>query len=84
MRTEAIRDLGVLRATDRIGRLYSAESDPKVKKVEVDSMAVAGDAKVLVDLARTESDPAMKKYIVQRLSGMHSKEATDYMIELLK
>jgi hypothetical protein len=37
-----------------------------------------------VDLARKESDPVMKKSIVQRLSMMHSKEATDYMMELLK
>jgi len=26
----------------------------------------------------------MKKYIVERLATMHSKEATDYMMELLK
>jgi phenylpyruvate tautomerase PptA (4-oxalocrotonate tautomerase family) len=42
------------------------------------------DAKALVDLARKESDPAMKRTIVERLTMMHSKEATDYMMELLK
>ena len=43
-----------------------------------------GDAKPMIDLARKETDPAMKKYIVERLALMHSKEATDYMMELLK
>jgi hypothetical protein len=36
-----------------------------------------------VDLARGETDPNMKKAIVSQLSLMHSKEATDYMMELL-
>ena len=34
-------------------------------------------------LARKEQDPAMKKEIVQKLSLMHSKVATDYLLELL-
>ena len=38
----------------------------------------------LVEMARAGRDPAMKKEIVQRLSLMRSKEATDYMLELLK
>jgi hypothetical protein len=38
-----------------------------------------------VELARKETDPALKKTIVERLSMMqNNKEATDYMLELLK
>lgn len=40
--------------------------------------------KTLVELARKETDPAMKKTIVERLSMSRAKEATDYMMELLK
>jgi hypothetical protein len=48
-------------------------------------MFVRGDAKDLVELARKETDPAMKKTIVERLSTMrNNKDATDYMMELLK
>jgi len=37
-----------------------------------------------VDLARKENDPVMKREIVGRLSRMKSKEAADYLMELLK
>jgi hypothetical protein len=37
-----------------------------------------------VSLARKESDVAMKKSIVEKLSLMRDKVATDYMLELLK
>jgi hypothetical protein len=36
-----------------------------------------------VQLARKESDPQMRRYLVQKLSLMGSKEAQDYMLELL-
>ena len=34
--------------------------------------------------ARAEQDPQLKREAVQKLSLMRSKEATDYMMELLK
>ena len=37
----------------------------------------------MVDIARRETDPGMRKRLVQQLSVMHSKEATDYLMELL-
>ena len=41
------------------------------------------NAKALVDIARKETDPNMKREVVQRLAMMKSKEATDYMMEVL-
>jgi hypothetical protein len=39
----------------------------------------------VIEIARKESDPAMKGYIVQRLGGMSkNKDAMDFMTELLK
>ena len=38
----------------------------------------------MIELARKERDPEMKKIIVQYLSMMDSKDATDYMMELIK
>ena len=37
----------------------------------------------LVALARKEQDMTMKKDMVQKLSNMHSKAATDYLLEIL-
>ena len=37
----------------------------------------------MVDIARKETDMNIKKFIVNQLGIMHSKEATDYMMEIL-
>jgi hypothetical protein len=39
---------------------------------------------VLVDLARKENNMAMKQEMVQKLSLMHSKDATAYLMEVLQ
>lgn len=86
LRGEAIRQLSSMKvSSDSLTSLYTPETDQKSKRDIVNGLNSRGDAKALVDLARRESDPVMKKYIVERLSTMHNnKEATDYMIELLK
>jgi hypothetical protein len=43
-----------------------------------------GLRRALVTLARAEKNPEMKKDIVSKLANMKSKEATDYLLELLK
>jgi tetratricopeptide (TPR) repeat protein len=86
VRDEAIRNLAMSRSTspETLASLYSSDTGQQAKREVVNGLVARGDAKPLIDLARRETDPAMKKYIVQRLSVMHSKEATDYMMELLK
>ena len=37
-----------------------------------------------MELAKAEKDMELKKDIVQKLTLMKSKEATDYLLELLK
>jgi len=49
----------------------------------IQGLFVQGNAKALVDLARKETDPSVKKEIVGKLSVMGSKEATDYLMEIL-
>ena len=86
VRDEAIRNLAMSRSAspETLASLYSSDTGQKAKREVVNGLLARGDAKPLVDLARKETDPAMKKYIVERLAMMHSKEATDYMMELLK
>jgi tetratricopeptide (TPR) repeat protein len=65
--------------------LYSSETDPEVKREIVRGLFARADAKDLVDLARKENDSTIKRTIVQYLSTMrNNKDATDYMLELLK
>jgi hypothetical protein len=63
--------------------MYGSEQDKEVKRAIVNSLASQNDVKQLVAVARTEKDPEMR-YIVSRLAGMKSPEASDYLMEILK
>ena len=86
LQLEALRYLGMLGgAEDRklLSEIYTVSKDQDVKLRVVGALYVAGDAKALVDMARRETDPEMRKRIVERLSRMKAKEATDYMLEII-
>jgi hypothetical protein len=87
VRVDAMRALASQRAgvdANTMVSLYSAEQDPQIKMSILDGLSSQHNAKALVDIARSEKDTKMKLRIVERLSTMKSKEATDYLEELLK
>jgi len=69
---------------ERLVALYSSEQDLQLRQAIVDSLSGQRNVKYLIELARAEKDPKLKLRIVERLSNMHSKEAADYLLELLK
>jgi aminopeptidase N len=86
LRRKAIRNMGPSGGSSAIPTLlaiYSKSNDEESKTAVADALFVANDAHDLVSLARSEKDPAAKRNIVGKLALMHSKEATDYMLELL-
>jgi len=87
LKNTIIQNLSVTRGTsaETLVSLYTAESDQRTKRTIIDGLHSRNDAKPLIEIARKESDPTMKKYIVEHLSTMRgNKDATDYMMELLK
>jgi HEAT repeat protein len=87
LRREAIRQLGNIRddqAVASLVALYGSESDKDIKSGIINSLGSQGAAKQIIECARKESDPELKKVAVRRLSDMRSKEATDFLMELLK
>ena len=87
LRRIAIRNLGMMNragVSDTLVAIYKSDSSSDVRREIVNSLFIHRDAKALVDLARAEKDPSLKKDIVSRLSVMKAPEATDYMLELLK
>lgn len=84
LRGDAVQQLGVMHAGDELARLYARETSPEVKKRIIQGLFIGRDATRLVELAKAEKDLELKKDIVQKLSLMKSKEATDYLVELLK
>jgi hypothetical protein len=87
LRISAIRGLGASAGAkngDVLRSLYSSETAENVRREILNGLAARGNGAVLVELARGEKDPALKREIVQRLTSMNSKEASDYLLELLK
>ncbi len=87
LRQYAIQNLGGTRAADTgdaLAALYASEQDQETKMAIIDALSSQRNAKALVQTARAEKDPKMKQRIVERLAGMKSPEATDYLMEILK
>jgi HEAT repeat protein len=87
VRRAAVRNLGLVggdAAGDALQTLYTKEQDRAIRAEVLNALFIQGNAKVLVSLARNEKDPALKKTAVEKLALMNSKEATDYMMELLQ
>lgn len=86
LRQSAVRSLFGMRkeiTADDLAALYAAESEASVRSSILDALHNHGAAKQLVEAARKEADPELKRRAVERLSHMKSKEATDYLVELL-
>jgi HEAT repeat protein len=87
LRRTAIRYLGNMRRTetsDALVGIYASDASVDVRKAIVSALFNQGNAKALVDIARAEKNSEMKRDIVAKLGNMKSKEATDYLLELLK
>jgi len=86
LRRKAIRNLGIaggMSAAPALVATYKKNTDLETRKAVAQALFLAGDSHDLVELARAEKDPAVKQFLVQQLSLMHNKEATDYMLEIL-
>ena len=88
LRRTAVRNLGLMGSTktaDAIKAIYESDSSVEIKKEAINALFLQNNGRILVELARAEKDPAMKKEMVSKMSIMgKSKEVTDYLLELLK
>jgi TolA-binding protein len=88
LRGDAIRYLGNMRGdktADALAAIYPSEADKNVKGQIIRTLGSEGAGKQLVDVTRNEKDRELKAEGMQWLGRMHgSKEATDYLIEVLK
>lgn len=86
LRRTAIRNLGLIHSGDSskaLQAIYAKETDRGLREEVLNAYFLQGNATALVAIARSEKDPELKKAAVQKLSLMHSKEAADYLMELL-
>ncbi|MCI0353213.1 MAG: HEAT repeat domain-containing protein [Acidobacteriales bacterium] len=86
VRRRAIHGLGISggkQAAQTLVAIYSSDNDKEVRKAAAEALFIQGADRELVALARKETDPEMRRYLVQKLSIMGSKEAQEYMLEIL-
>lgn len=86
LRLAAIRNLGLLggnRSSQLLLSLYATDNSRAVREAVVEGLFLQGNAKALINLARNEKDRELKKEIVQKLSLINSKDAADFLIEIL-
>jgi len=86
LQQSAIRSLGVFggeQGRDLLAELYPKATDARVKREILNALFVRGAADKIIAIARQETNSDLKKDAVSKLSVMKSKEATDYMLELL-
>jgi HEAT repeat protein len=87
LRKAAVRDMGSMGGGSKSGTelvgLYAKEKDVTVRKEILRALFVQEDAKDLIEVARKETDSDLKIYAVRQLSLMRSKEAQDYLMEIL-
>jgi len=86
LRRIAVRNLGLMggsKTGPALADIYGSDKDPAIRRAVIQALFIQDNAESLVAMARKEQDPEMKKEIVQKLSLMHSKVATDYLLEIL-
>ena len=86
VRLRAIHALGItdsVKVRPILLEIYNSGKEPEVRRAVAEAFFIQDDAHDLVELARKETDPEMKRHLVSRLSLMDSKEARDYMLEIL-
>jgi len=81
----AIRNLGLAgkRWGEHLVSIYDADQDKSVRSAVIHALFLQNNVTALIAIARKETNPELKREAVQKLSLMRSKEATEFMMELL-
>jgi len=86
MRAQAIQMLAVSdddNAAEYLAGLYPSASKTE-KQAIIQSMMIMENAKGLIGLLKTESDPELKRQMLQMLTIMDSEESDQYLFEMLE
>jgi HEAT repeat protein len=86
IRKAAIHNLGISgeEAVPALLALYRSETDRDVKERVIEALFINDAANELIEIARAESDPELKKRAVEKISLIGSKEAKDFLLEILR
>ncbi|PYM12304.1 MAG: hypothetical protein DME18_11800 [Verrucomicrobia bacterium] len=86
LRRAAIEKMGLMgspKTADTLVRMYADEKDKAIRRKVIEALFLQGNAKAIVEIARKETDPELKKKAVEQLSIMNSKEGAEFFEEIL-
>ena len=86
LRIAAIKSLGLVggeHSSAILKSLYETDQNIEVRHAVIKALFLHGDAKTLVALGRAEKNPELRKSIVSQLSIMNSKDAAEFLMEIL-
>ncbi|HUR37275.1 MAG TPA: tetratricopeptide repeat protein [Terriglobales bacterium] len=87
VRMKAIHQVGVAggkKTGATLLAIWNANTDYETRKAVSEALFVSGDSTTLIQLAKAEKDPAMKRRLVEKISLMGDKPSRDYMIQILE
>ncbi|MCP3964065.1 MAG: hypothetical protein GY719_40050 [bacterium] len=87
LRRSAIRSLGLVdsdKASATLVEIYSQTQSIETKEAILQALFLSDDDDELIRIARTETDPELRKTALKRLSLMDSEKALDFMMEILE
>ena len=82
LRSEAVSQLGHMRAHEELWQLYQKESAVDIKRRIVRSMMAGGSADRLIELARAEQNPELRREAVRALGQMRSARTGDVLVQI--
>ncbi|MDQ5858504.1 MAG: HEAT repeat domain-containing protein [Acidobacteriota bacterium] len=85
LREEAIQKLGIMgaRTAPALWEIYRSETDVGLREAVIQAFFVQGNARALIDIAKTEKNKELRNEALQKLSVMNNKEARDYLLQFL-
>jgi HEAT repeat protein len=84
LKAEAIKGLGISGGSSAtLVKIYQNSQSSDVRDAAINALFIKGDAHSLVELARKETNPELRKRLVEKLSVMGNREANDYLMEIL-
>ena len=75
LRREAIRQLGLVHGVDELQQLYQKESSTEAKREILQAFFLAGESNRLMEAAKSEKDPEVRRAAVRNLGLINSSDS---------
>jgi HEAT repeat protein len=84
LRSAAVRLLGVMGARSELWQLYQSETSFDVKRTALQAMFVAGDSDHVLEMARTEPQPELRREAIRKLGTMGRQQTGPALVSIYK